>query len=454
MNVLPTTRGRGELLNVHKMALNAASSVALLKGAAKDIEEGGIDVRAHGAGGTGVTALHCAVGSAHTSVEVVVFLLDRGADPLKETAWFNEGELVNCFEIVLQSVEFVSLFRGGDKNNRDKPLAVQKLEVLLARHGANAASDVFCMGAGSVPVPLVLSPEMRVRKCIVGALDCAALLTDSGHVFTFGSPSNGKLGHQNKEASVGPRRVFGAIATRRITDLAVGLMHMICCDEFGAAFGWGSNRSYMLGMPMPKGASHDNFWSVPTLIESLAGVRIVAVAAGAAHSIFLSDRGWPFMAGSALQGRLGLFASDVAASSFMSEEPVRLDVRDPGRRVPLRKMDRQEVAPLRIKEVAAADGHSLLLDEEGSVWAFGIDTNGRCSGVRPPSVAQEKYSDGRAKPSRFDVRCILLPKVVERGVAAISASKTQSVLLLRDGTAWVHRDGKFKIASDMVACSR
>ncbi len=272
-------------------------------------------------------------------------------------------------------------------------------------------------------------------------------------MYTFGSPSNGKLGHQNKMASVGPRRVFGAIANRRIVDLAVGSMHMVCCDEFGAAFGWGANRNYMLGLPPPPN-KQESFWSVPTLIESLAGNRIVAVAAGAAHSIFLSDRGWPFMAGSALQGRLGLFSDETAAANYMSVHPTRLDVCNPEWRAPRGKQDRKEVPALRIREVAAADGHSLLLDEEGSVWAFGVDSNGRCSGVQPKPTPLEKYSDGRAKPSRFDVHCIRLPMIVKRGVAAISASKTQSVLLLRDGTAWVHRDGQFKIASDMVACSR
>jgi hypothetical protein len=235
-------------------------------------------------------------------------------------------------------------------------------------------------------------------------------------------------------------------------DLAVGSMHMICCDEFGAAFGWGANRNYMLGLPSPPN-QNESFWSVPTLIESLAGIRIVGVAAGAQHSIFLSDKGWPFVAGSALQGRLGLFADEVAAANFFCPEPTRLNVRAPEKRIPMAKLNRAEVPSLRVKEVAAADGHSLLLDEEGSVWAFGIDSNGRCSGQKPLPQAVEKYSDGRAKPSRFDVLCIREPKIVKRGVAAVSASKTQSVMLLRDGTAWVHRDGAFKIASDMVACS-
>jgi hypothetical protein len=178
---------RGELLAVHTAATTGQSGKTFTRGAAKtDIEKGGIDVRAPGAGGSGVTPLHCAVGTATTPVAVVAYLLDQGADPTKQAPWFNEGELVDAFEIALEGIEFLSFFRGGDARaaaqaNKPPTLAQQKIELLLTRF-ASAAPDIFCKGQGaSVPVPLVLSPDMRVRKCIVGAVDCAALLTDSGH---------------------------------------------------------------------------------------------------------------------------------------------------------------------------------------------------------------------------------------------------------------------------------
>lgn len=75
---------------------------------------------------------------------------------------------------------------------------------------------------------------------------------------------------------------------------------MLVVDDFGFCFGWGLNRSYMIGIP-----NRDlNYMAEPTSIHTLAGHRIKAVAAGVDHSIFLSDKGWPFVAGNASQGRV------------------------------------------------------------------------------------------------------------------------------------------------------
>jgi hypothetical protein len=112
-------------------------------------------------------------------------------------------------------------------------------------------------------------------------------------------------------------------------------------DDFGFAFGWGLNRMYLLGIPCK---AMENYFTVPTSIHTLAGHRIVSVAAGSDHSIFLSDRGWPFVAGSAgllksffvsflkcfaALGKLGLFAKEAECSNFVSDCPIRLDVSNP-----------------------------------------------------------------------------------------------------------------------------
>ncbi len=200
---------------IHHAAYNGGDPEAILRRdarVARELQEGGIDVRAQHFGGAGATPLHCAVGGS-AGVEVVQYLLDNGADPLKEGAWFHEDELVNAYDIALEAIEFCALFGASAYNSRP----AKKLAVLLARPGAPPVPcDVYALVQGLTAIPLLLSPEMRVHKCIVGALNCAALLTDSGQVFTFGSASNGKLGHRNKVSSVGPRRVFGAIANRRM----------------------------------------------------------------------------------------------------------------------------------------------------------------------------------------------------------------------------------------------
>lgn len=132
--------------------------------------------------------------------------------------------------------------------------------------------------------------------------------------------------------------------------------HMLAVDDFGFVFGWGLNRNHMLGLP----CTNETFFSTPTAITTLAGHRIVAVACGSDHSIFLSDKGWPFVAGSAMFGKMGVCVDDAACSMFMSDCPIRLDVLNPGKVVRADAVLRSEEPKVVIKKVCAATGHSLM----------------------------------------------------------------------------------------------
>ncbi len=310
-------------------------------------------------------------------------MLEHGADPLKQGAYFEYDELVDAFEIVLEGIDVQSFFFTGGAAGRKKTINEEKLECLIQFHEKTHGSklpEVYFAGRNMAAqaVPLLLSPEIRVKRVLVGK-DCAALLSDSGGVFTWGSSSaQGRLGHVNKQGSVGPRRVFGSITSRRIVDIAVGSAHMLAVDDFGFAFGWGLNRMNLLGIRSPSASL--NYYSVPTSINTLAGHRIVAVAAGTDHSIFLSDKGWPFVAGNASQGKLGLFADESGCSNHISDCPIRINVLAPKKWARADAVARNEEPALAIRKISAGPGHSLLLDSEGSVWGFGRDEDGRVSG--------------------------------------------------------------------------
>jgi hypothetical protein len=55
------------------------------------------------------------------------------------------------------------------------------------------------------------------------------------------------------------------------------------------------------------------------------------------------------------------------------------------------------------------------------------------------------FSDNRAKPERFDVRCLHVPTLVDNGAVHVSASATQSAIVKREGSVSILRDGTCKV---------
>lgn len=135
----------------------------------------------------------------------VEFLLSHGADPQKQSGFFEENELVDAFEIVLESLDFSMFMSSCWVENRKKSLAEEKLELLFRwyekTHGVKLPEVYFvAASSGAKPVPLLFSPEIRVKRCLVGQ-SCGAFLTDSGTVYTWGISAQGRLGHKNKVLS-------------------------------------------------------------------------------------------------------------------------------------------------------------------------------------------------------------------------------------------------------------
>lgn len=82
--------------------------------------------------------------------------------------------------------------------------------------------------------------------------------------------------------------------------VAVGSQHtlLLSCDRNVYAFG--GNAVGQLGV----GDRHDR--SLPTQVEMLAGRGVFSIAAGARHSVALSDRGLVYVWGNGDSGQLGL----------------------------------------------------------------------------------------------------------------------------------------------------
>jgi alpha-tubulin suppressor-like RCC1 family protein len=128
------------------------------------------------------------------------------------------------------------------------------------------------------------------------------------------------------------------------TAIAVGRQHQLALAADGRVWAWGRNDRGQLG----SGTAGPDWQNTPGRVLSLAGV--VAVAAGADHSLALRADGHVWAWGANDKGQLGNNTTADAASPVLVRRP--------------------NGVPIRVKAIAAGGEHSLGLDATGRVWGW------------------------------------------------------------------------------------
>lgn len=159
-------------------------------------------------------------------------------------------------------------------------------------------------------------------------------------VFACGNNARGSLG--NDSAGILSAQVVEVEGLSGVRAMAAGLFHTVALMEDGTLRAWGDNSLGQLG-----NGSSLNFSYVPTSVVGLD--EIVAVSAGAFHTVAVDRNGNVWAWGNNTTGQLGTGALGPA----IVENPARI-----------------EGLP-RVTAVACGMGHTLALDENGFVWAWG-----------------------------------------------------------------------------------
>ncbi|KAN0028938.1 hypothetical protein ACTFIV_010806 [Dictyostelium citrinum] len=166
--------------------------------------------------------------------------------------------------------------------------------------------EELILGYQALPRKIESIPPMKQ----VSASNLHTVLLDTcGNVYTFGSPTNGRLGR----ISNGPRNDFkptivnfyGAV----IKKIATGTNFTIALSESGDLFGWGSNSNGQLGVEPIRNVS-DSFDS-PTLIKCFSNlncgkITIHNFAVGDQHVVILTDGGEVFCFGENRKAQCGV----------------------------------------------------------------------------------------------------------------------------------------------------
>jgi len=221
------------------------------------------------------------------------------------------------------------------------------------RLGNNSTSN------SSVPVQVDTSGVLagKTITAISGGGAHSLAIDSDGKVYAWGLNSYGQLGNNSPTNSSVPVQVYtsGVLAGKTITAIAAGSTYSLAIDSEGKVYAWGYNNSGQLGN---NSTTNSN---IPVQVNTsgvLAGKTITAISVGDYYSMALDSAGKVYTWGRNDSGQLG------NNSTTNSSVPVQVNASG-------------VLAGKTITTIAAGGYHSLTLDSEGKVYAWGNNSAGR-----------------------------------------------------------------------------
>ena len=205
-----------------------------------------------------------------------------------------------------------------------------------------------------------------------------AIVTMEGHLFTSGDANSGALGHGIGKNEPSPRLVM-ALSQEKIVAVAAGAGHTIVSTQTGRVFTFGCGQYGKLG--------HNSQASeyTPRLVKALADVHVSGVAAGYWCTAAFTDAGHIFTWGQ--NGALGHVGS--------KDEP----------------QPRVVQALIGQKVIGAQCGSNVTVayTETGSLWTFG---SGETAGRGEPEYSFDAF-DGSESYAEYQASIRVAPGLVE-----------------------------------------
>jgi alpha-tubulin suppressor-like RCC1 family protein len=263
-------------------------------------------------------------------------------------------------------------------------------------------------GSATIATPIDTTNLVgKVIAKIAAGTSHSLLLSDDGVVFSFGWNSYGQtgLGIDGAATLVATPINTTHLADRTMTQIAAGFFHNLLLADDGTVFSFGSNVGGQTGLGTASGST---LIATPIDTTNLAGKTITQVAAGRYHSLLLADDGTVFSFGA---NQFGITGLGTESGNTLIATPI----------------DTTNLAGKTITQVAAGRYHSLLLADDGTVFAFGINAVGNVAGLT---------GLGAASGSTLVARPINMSNLAGRTITQVSAGQIHSLLLADDGTVF------------------
>jgi alpha-tubulin suppressor-like RCC1 family protein len=246
------------------------------------------------------------------------------------------------------------------------------------------------LGDGSVTsrsTPVQVSGLSGIRSVAAGSSHTAALKSD-GTVWTWGNNSNGQLGDGSTTLRNTPVQAGGLSG---VTAVVAGSDHTVALKNDGTVWAWGNNSNGQLG------DGSTTLRNTPAPISGLSSMT--AIAAGSGHTVALKSDGTVWAWGNNINGQLG------DGSTTQRNTPVQVS----------------GLSSVTMTAIAAGSGHTVVLKNDGTVWAWGNNTNGQ-------------LGDGSTTQRNAPVQVSGLSSVTM--MTGIAAGFGHTVALRSDGTVW------------------
>jgi alpha-tubulin suppressor-like RCC1 family protein len=236
--------------------------------------------------------------------------------------------------------------------------------------------------------PVVVMTE-GVAKLAAGG-DHSLILKNDGSLWASGRNYYGQLGSGNTINRTSPVQI-----TNGVKDIATGADHSLILKNDGSLWAMGDNRYGQLG-------DGTNFNRTSPVEIKANGVK--GIAAGALHSLILMEDGSLWATGFNYYGQLG-DGTNIDKSS-LTEVILNSDLMG------------------NITDVVAGKLHTLILSENGSLWAMGRNENGQLGNLTLTDQTQ--------------------PVEILANVEGLAAGEHHSLVLKQDGSLWAAGKNNFR----------
>ncbi|XP_077172731.1 RCC1 and BTB domain-containing protein 2 [Paroedura picta] len=212
-----------------------------------------------------------------------------------------------------------------------------------------------CLGIGDTQstiqprrVDTLCGKKIACLSCGTGPHVVAA--TTNGELYTWGHNSYSQLGNGTTNHSLLPCQVSTNLANKKVVEVACGSHHSMVLTSEGEVYAWGYNNAGQVG----SGSTANQ--PIPRRVTSCLQNKIaINIACGQMCSVALVENGEVYVWGYNGNGQLGL------GNNGNQPTPCRIAA----------------LQGIRVQKVACGFAHTLVLTDEGQLYAWGANSYGQ-----------------------------------------------------------------------------
>lgn len=194
----------------------------------------------------------------------------------------------------------------------------------------------------------------RTVTAISAGMNSTAVLADDGTLWDCGYEYFGLLGRTTATTSEQLLGQVTGVGDVTIEEVAIGEYHMAVRDSNGDLWSWGSNSSGELGETLASGS----YSLSPGRVSALEDETIIVVAAGSRNTAVLDDAGTVWTSGRNNYGQLGNGTTSTTGANYFPETSTLTGFSA-------------------ISTGKTNYMHMLGLKSDGTVWAWGYNSDGQ-----------------------------------------------------------------------------